>query len=270
MRIDLAADVPNVPVSWFRDHARFKYKQFASSIEKSAESELEFIGMGTAVAQSLYAGRRPNCVRVYNKFAELKRQWLRLKRNCEKYNRGLSEFDLTDEQRQNAIRIPLMFDEFCLKEGCEYREGAILSRVERQIGGDRFPQELRTFGDLNRAHEFNPFQAVQIISAGPVTCFENPPKGVSVRDWLAVRGLQALQDDLGGVQQTEAFVMKHGNGNGRRVLDSLREIMPRVYPAVTQESVFEIYRQSTEKQIFANEENCVYSDPKYEKQIEIA
>lgn len=270
MRVDLAADVPGVPVSWFRNNARFQYKQFASSIDKAEESELEFIGMGSAVAQSLYAGRRPNCVRIYNKFAELKRQWLKLKRDCEQYNRGLNDFDFTEEQRQNSIRIPPIFDEFCLKDGCEYIDGAILSRVERQIGGDRFPKELRTFGDLSRAHEFNPFKTLQIISADPVASFENPTKDVSIRDWLATRGLQALQEDLGSLQQADAFVLKHGNGNGRRVLESLRANMPQACPAITEAGVFEIYRQSTEKQIFENQEIQLYSHPTYEKENAIA
>jgi hypothetical protein len=116
MRVDLAADAPGIPVSWFRNNSRFQFKQFASSIDKADTQEMEFIGMGSAVSQSLYAGRRPNCVRIYNKFAELRRQWLKLKRECEKYNRGLNEFDLGEEERLKAIRLPPTFEEFCLRE----------------------------------------------------------------------------------------------------------------------------------------------------------
>ena len=59
MRLDTAADIHGVPVCWFRDNARFSHKRFASCIEKGAVQEVEFIGMGTADAQTLYVGRRP-------------------------------------------------------------------------------------------------------------------------------------------------------------------------------------------------------------------
>jgi hypothetical protein len=270
MRVDLAADVPGVPVSWFRDHARFEFKRFASSINKAEAQELEFIGMGTAVAQSLYAGRRPNCIRIYDKFAEFRRQWLKVARAYEQYNRGLSEFDFTEEVRKNAIRIPPTFEEFCLKEGSEYKLGAILTRVERQIGGDRFPKEICTFGDLSSAHEFNPFNALQIVSVEPVYGFQNLPEGASIRDWLAVRGLQSIQKDFGGLQQADAFVLKNGNGNGRRVLESLRAIMPKACPAVSKSSLYDLYRESTANQITENPVIQIHSDPTYENENEIA
>jgi hypothetical protein len=270
MRVDFAADVPGVPVPWFRTNTRFRFKQFASSIDKAEKQEVEFIGMGSAVSQSLYAGRRPNCVRIYNKFAELRRQWLKLQRACEQYNRGLQDFEITEDERQKATRIPPTFSEFCLKEGSTHKPGAILTRVERQMGGDRFPPNLRIFGDLRRAHEFDPFESLQIASSGPILSFENPPKDVSIRDWLAIRGLQAIQEDLGSMQQTDAFVLKHGNGNGRRVLESLRANMPRACPAITDAGLRTLYRQSTEQQIFKEQGIQLYSDPTYEKQAENA
>jgi len=46
MRVDLAVDVEGVPVPWFRDHAYVNRKQFSSRIEKSHDSEVEFVGMG--------------------------------------------------------------------------------------------------------------------------------------------------------------------------------------------------------------------------------
>jgi len=129
---------------------------------------------------------------------------------------------------------------------------------------------LRTFGDLSRAHEFNPFKALQIVSVEPVSSFENLPVGVSIRDWLAVRGLQGIQSDLGSIQQADAFVLKNGNGNGRRVLESLRANMPQTCPAVSESSLLALYRQSTNKQISENQQIEIYSHPTYEKENEIA
>ncbi len=70
MRVDLAADVDGAPVSWFQDHAYVNRKQYSSRIEKSQEMELQFVGMGTAIAQTIYAGKRPNLIRIYDKLGE--------------------------------------------------------------------------------------------------------------------------------------------------------------------------------------------------------
>ena len=42
--------------------------------------------MRTADAQTFYAGRRPNFIRIYNKIQELYKQWLALKQACERFN----------------------------------------------------------------------------------------------------------------------------------------------------------------------------------------
>src|SRR3954466_15632012 len=61
MRVDFAVDIPNVPVSWFREHVRVRHKQFVAAISEMQESE-----MGRRELQTLYLGKRPNCFRIYN------------------------------------------------------------------------------------------------------------------------------------------------------------------------------------------------------------
>ena len=197
MRLDLAGDIVGVPVHVFRECARFLYKQFASRIEKSTATELEFVAMGTADAQTIYAGRRPNFVRIYNKIKEWFGQWLKLKQRCERFNRGMKGFSMSAEQRHFGVRFCPTFEEFCIAEGFAYQEGATLTRIERQISGQRFPEELRVFGDLRRAHLYNPFTSLRIVPSEAIRCFTEPPKGVSIRDWLAVSGLNTLMRDLG-------------------------------------------------------------------------
>jgi hypothetical protein len=269
MRVDLAADIPGVPVHWFRDKARFQFKQFASRIEKAAESELEFIAMGTAQAQSLYAGRRPNCVRIYDKIAEWYRQWRKLLRQYERFNRGLRDFELSDEERYYAALHVPSFQEWCRREGFEHREGATLTRVERQIGGDRIPPQLQTVGDLKRAHEFNPFQTLQIVSGGPITSFDRPPDSASIRNWLAALGFQKLRDDFGNSQQAVSYVTKFGNGNGKRVLETLLPLLPEQRPAVTAAEILERYRHTTEKQILGSLTGEIYLGPTYDEENNI-
>ena len=64
MRTDLTVDLRNVPVSYFVDHGRVQGKQFANMGGEAAWQ------MGKGEIQTFYAGKRPNCFRVYNKTAE--------------------------------------------------------------------------------------------------------------------------------------------------------------------------------------------------------
>jgi len=250
MRVDLAADIHDVPVSWFQENARFQYKRFSSRIEKARETELEFIGMNSAQAQSLYAGRKPNCIRIYDKISELQKQWRKIAKDYERFNRGMTDFEMTDEQRYYGQRIPHSFEKLCRNEGFEYSEGMVLTRVERQIGGDRFPPELRTIADLRRAPEFNPFAGLQLISANPVAKMP-PASEIGIRDWLAAKRLHHLISELGGAQPAVSFVRKHANGNGRRVLDALLPYLPTELRNVTSESIYGEYRNSVLRQLAA-------------------
>ena len=70
MRIDLAADVPGVPVRWFARNARAKWKQWLAQL-----GEIEYAEMGRRKVQTLYFGKRPNCFRIYDKISELRHQY---------------------------------------------------------------------------------------------------------------------------------------------------------------------------------------------------
>lgn len=250
MRVDLAADIEDVPVHWFRDHARFKYKRFASRIEKAKQSELVFIEMGIADAQSLYAGRKPNCIRIYNKVAEWEKQWRKMVRDYQRFNAGLRTFDATKEQVYYGQRIAPTFEQFCRWEGFDYNKGDVLTRVERQIGGDRFPVGLRTFADLRKLDTFNPFSAMQII--GKRSAQSMPvPGSISIRDYLAIKGLQQVVNEFGGLQPAMTFVHKYGKGNGKRIVDKFGEFLASPdMSGITETEVFEAYRKTVTRQIW--------------------
>jgi hypothetical protein len=245
MRVDLAADVEGVPVPWFRNHAHVNRKQFSSRIEKSQELEVQFVGMGRAEAQTLYAGKRPNLIRIYNKLAEWRTQLKKQEMNCRRFNAGMKGLEMSPEQMHYGTRIPPTFAELCRAEGYEYQEGNILTRIERQIGGSRFPSELTTFNDLRFAHELTPFQGLRLVGREPIRQFESPPDGVPIRNWLAALGLEVLQQQLGSAQVAQATVLKHGKGNGRRILESLAECLPKRREALTMEEIQESFRKST-------------------------
>ena len=245
MRVDLAADVEGVPVPWFQQHAFVSRKQFSSSIKKSSETKVQFVGMGNAVAQTIYAGKRPCLIRIYNKLAEWRMQWRKQDRSCKRFNSGMSGLDLSPEQMHYGARHSPTFGEFCKTEGYEYGEGKVLTRIERQIGGARFPADLKTFGDLCHAHEVAPFSGLRLVGEDSIVNLESPPEGVAMRNWLAAIGLGALEKQLGSAQLARAIVLKHGRGNGTRILESLADSISPSRPTLSMLEVKESYRQST-------------------------
>ena len=249
MRVDFTADIADVPVSWFRDNAYFSRKRFSSQIEKSNERELQFIGMNSARVETIYAGKRPVLIRIYNKFGEQYVKYRRFHSDCERFNRRMEGMELTPEQRHFGARVPPTWEEFCAREGYEYTEGGILTRIESQIGGSRrLPFGLKTLRDLRNAHELQPFKAMRIISPKPVLNVDAPPEGVSVRNWLASLGFQLVQQSHGSFQAARSIVIKFGQGNGTRVLESLSESSGPSRPPVDMEEVQRVFRESTLKQ----------------------
>jgi hypothetical protein len=270
MRIDLAADVEGVPVPWFRDHAYVNRKQFSSRIEKSFEQELQFVAMGSALAQTIYAGKRPHLFRIYDKLAEWRIQLRKLERDYNRFNRGMEGMDFSEEERYYAQRIAPTFREYCRRFGYEFHPGNSLTRVERQVGGPRVPPELSKFGALRYAHELNPFTALKIIPGERFQVLDSPPEDVSIRNWLAAIGFETLKEHLGSAQLARQIVLRHGNNNGRRILESLARCGPDTRDSVTLEQIQESYRVSTLAQTSPNELKQVYLTPTYEREREIA
>lgn len=201
--------------------------------------------MGNAVAQTLYAGKRPNLICIYNKLAEWLMQLKKRERDCRRFNAGMAEMEMSPEQMHYGVRFPSTFEEFCMAEGYEYRDGNILTRIERQIGGSRFPPELATFNDLRFAHELIPFKDLRLISSEPIRQLETPPDGASMRNWLAALGLESLREQVGSLQVADSIVRKHGKGNGGRILESLADCLPKPREPLTMEEVQESFRKST-------------------------
>jgi hypothetical protein len=178
--------------------------------------------------------------------------------------------EMSPEQKHYGSRVPPDFKEFCRAEGYEFREGSSLTRIERQIGGSRFPPELTTFNDLNYAHELTPFPGLQLVGREPVQNLESPPKDVSMRNWLAALGFEFLQQQLGSAQLACSIVLKHGNGNGKRILESITECFPERRQAPTMEEIQESFRRSTLLQTSHSGQSGVYLSPTYEHPKQVA
>lgn len=265
MRVDLAADLGGVPVRWFQDHAYVNRKQFSSRIEKSFEQEVQFVGMGTAQAQTIYAGKRPHLIRIYDKLAEWRMQLQKQEIKSMRHNALMEGMELTAEQRYYGALVPPTFKEYCRSRGYDYQPGNVLTRVERQIGGNRLPPALATFNDLRYAHELTPFDGLRIVAADKGQIIDSPPEKVPVRDWLAALGFEALKEQFGSVQFARSFVLKHANGNGKRILKSLAECCPMTRQPLTIEKIQESFERSTLLQTSPPGGQGVHLTPTYER-----
>jgi hypothetical protein len=221
MRIDLTADVKDVPVEWFKQHARFKFKR-----TEREYGEIKYGLIGRGEVETIMAGSRPNVFRIYNKVAESKVQFRRMQR------------------KQNTDAEPLEFEnEF------GFKEADTLTRVERQCGGDRIPPELHTFGSLHRAPDYNPFQSLEIVTSGLPT-LPTPADCEGIEYFTGV-GLHEVSKKL-GMQEFRKLLNRQSNGNAARTLQRYSAFFPNEQKnSISTAELFEVYRSSVIKQLSA-------------------
>jgi hypothetical protein len=75
MRLDLAVDIEGIGLPWFAEHIRVQYKRWLARLGVIDAAE-----MGSREIQTLYFGKRPNVIRIYNKLEEYRAQYQRMLR----------------------------------------------------------------------------------------------------------------------------------------------------------------------------------------------
>jgi hypothetical protein len=120
-----------------------------------------------------------------------------------------------------------------------------MTRIERQIGGQRIPSQLENFGQLASAAAFDPFEAIEIVA----NAFPLPdPARYGESETVKLLGLHALIQEL-GFHGARAYL--NLNGNAARLFERYAHYL-EANPAVrdlTREAIFAEYDKSTEKQI---------------------
>jgi len=171
MRVDFAVDVNGVPLSWFRESVRVSFKRWRAGVT----NDPFFSEMGIGNIQTLYFGKRPNLIRIYDKMAEYRSAYRKLKRE------------------HKGETIPTFESIYGVPD-----DDSILTRVERQIGG-RIPPRLATLGDVvRRAPDFKPFEALKIARRAaeplnePNLRFETYCTAQYLRDKASREGMQAI------------------------------------------------------------------------------
>jgi hypothetical protein len=282
-RIDLATDVRDVPLSWFREHIYVEYKQFLCAHMKIVEAEAS--EMGKKVYQTLYFGKRPSCVRIYDKTAERvahyelwkKREIRAAKRVWES---TVAHQDVTERQRLLLPEFPSVADWLSVElpeikaetgtpvnpqpdllPGTSPPEQKILqfpvvTRVENQFGG-RVPEPLQTIGDMrNNVLEFNPFARMKILMGArvPPGLFDRDASGCyrfAVTDWCFY---MYVRENLKALGAPQMWSMLNRDRNGSRYFTKMRDFLPAEAedsPGVSETELYERYRSSISRQLAA-------------------
>ena len=217
MRVDLAADLPEIPVAHVYQLLRVKLKRSADAI-----GELDFETIGGRRLEYFRYGKSPNCLRVYDKPAECKARMPQILKRV-----------------SPDAELPTFQDLF------GFSPDATLTRVERQAGGGRVPNELAKFGQLKEAADFNPFANIEILR-GKIPLPD--PARVGDARALKIAGLQAYLDAY-GVQQARAILNR--NRNAKRIFDDLDSylLQEQASTDLTVDSILHSYRSSVRAQI---------------------
>jgi hypothetical protein len=281
-RIDLAADVRDVSLSWFREHAFVQYKQFLCAHGKMAEAEHSEMGM--KIYQTLYFGKRPSCVRIYDKVAErvshfelwkrrensaAKKSWLQqqaLNRNRpDGQVEPLLLPEFPDVQDWLAKELPEIKSEVTapttqpdLIPGTSPAEQKVLqfpvvTRVENQFGG-RVPEPLRTLGEMRKnVLDFNPFARMKIVSGSviPPGFFDRDAAGEYRFEPLEWMGFMWARDNYKVVGAQEMWAMLNRDRHGKRRLEKMREFLPDASEGISELELYDRYRSSTTRQLAA-------------------
>jgi hypothetical protein len=225
MRVDLCADIHGVEVGWFKRHMTVKGKRLHQELGQT--DPYRTIQQGTV--QTLYAGRKPNQFRVYNKSAERLHFWKhyaqQLKRDC-----------------PDAIPVPYA-------EMFGHPEDAIITRVERQLAArDLEKTGLCTFASLRNGAAINPFLPVQIHAANASPAEENYP----FTTWCAGMYLQGMVVS-DGLSATFAEMRKRLGRNFYRERKRFADFLciPDRATSIDGKGFFESYRNTITRQLTA-------------------
>jgi hypothetical protein len=276
-RIDLAADVRDVPLSWFREHAYVEYKQFLCAHAKAVD--FEYSEMGKKVYQTLYFGKRPSCVRIYDKVAErvahyelwkkretrsVKRVWLDTVAHQDPGDREallLPEFPSVQEwlrvQLPHLAPAPARRDQpYLVSEvaPAEQLSFPVVTRVENQFGG-RVPESLETMAAMKKnVCDFNPFLRVRTVTGKlvPPGLYDVDAEGCyrfGVLEWFAGMAIREKWEVYGAQQMRN---MLNRDRHGSQYLKKFWEFIPLDdEPGITSPELFERYRQSVSRQLAA-------------------
>jgi hypothetical protein len=195
MRIDLTGDVRDITVPWLKSHIRFKFKR-----TENEHGQIRYGLIGHGEVETILAGSRPNVYRIYNKVNEYLFQFRRMQR------------------KQSLDAEPLEFErEFGLKKT------DVLTRFERQFGGNHIPPEIANFRSLRSLPEFNPFDSLEIIRSGEPAI--PSPAECNGLEYYTGMGLWSESKRL-GMHEFRKKLNRQIKGNAAKTIQRYRRFFP--------------------------------------------
>ena len=213
VRADLAADLP-LTIDWLRKNTTVQFKR---QTQQYVESD--------GVVQTLYFGKSPNQIVMYDKRAE---RIDHLARHARQSRGSGAVKRMYSEIYQRSIAQPW-------------------SRVERRYGSTAIPHDMRTLADLYRnATTANPFDVVRTNAIAEV---EPECTDCSPREHYLVHGVWRDIREF-GLHKTRRRLDAMSNRNGARLMKKVASRFPQV-ATVAVPDLNTLYRQSVTAQLSA-------------------
>lgn len=213
LRCDLTADAKDVPVQWFKEHTFVAGKQTYREMGKLPIVN-GYMTMRKAQAETLYAGVKPNQIRIYDKTGERMARWQRelqadLRRSraagagikpCTELGCFCGGVSLEGHMATEFFKTPSFEEMF------GYKPDKIITRVERQLSGkDLEKMNLLRFDDLRVADTKKPFEKIKFaVENGHDLSIET----WGFNDWHVGNSLQR-QVEIWGLNETRKMMGKH-------------------------------------------------------------
>ena len=195
MRVDLTADVADVPVDWFKRHTLVQAKQTRREI--GSVQTYQTVTKGRA--ETLYAGVKPNQIRIYDKVAERRMQ----------YGKYLQKFHRMSAE--NGFAESLQPTSFEAMYG--HNDAATITRVERQVAArDIEKMGLVTLKSLTRADLLDPFKKMLFFDSPR---FDERIEDWGFTDWCVGMHLQQRVRELGYSETYSWLRAQHGKNFDR-------------------------------------------------------
>jgi len=250
---------------------------------------MQWSEMGKREVQTMYLGKKPNCFRVYDKTAERFRVWKLEKRRHEQMAARLVadkviECSQSEENAAWQLRFPnlkawrrdldkrlkpsaaRMFEfpdfETWLKANCvgpmakvlEFPKlPSVITRVERQMGAGRVPEQLNTFEKVFsiNAVEFNPFTRLDFSQFDAKT-------EISMEDFSPVEFAAGLQFKYWletGMSYQQLYSFLSPKRNVKRIVKKFAPFIAAANPpkekSISSAELYEHYRESLQRQMAA-------------------
>lgn len=278
-RIDLCADVTGIPIGWFRDHIRVKRKQWLADFHEQEQPINEGSEMGKRFYKTLYWGKRPSCLRIYDKVGEREREYRRWCRRTIREERKLWGEKICDprmkiEDRPKlilpelpeflewlAIELPISQERETMQIEIPGQESPqqlkcfpVVTRVENQLGG-KVPEKLASLHLVKKnAEAFDPFEGLVLLTGraqapDPMAKDENGNFLYSILQYATGLGIRSMWAEM-GAQQMWNFLDR--DRHGKRILESYRDFIPDTgEPGISPAALRDRYQATVSRQLAA-------------------